>query len=274
MKGIWLIALDTFQEALRRKILVAALAVVGLFLVLYTVGLYFVRRELSSDVNLPPSVSLLIMSELLILGLWAASFIIFLSAGIIRNDVEQGYVHVLLARPLSRAQFVVGRWLGLAIMTAVLTSAVAALLLLATGVVAGYRPSQPLLVAAFLTVQPLVLLSMGVLGSVLLPSVGNGIVVFVLFMIGMMGGVVEQIGYLARHTTLSTAGKVVAFLIPTDIPWRQAVAYAQPDVLSTFQVASPFSAVAPPTVWMDLYLVLYSLFCLALASLTLSYKDL
>jgi ABC-type transport system involved in multi-copper enzyme maturation permease subunit len=279
VKTTLLLALDTFEEARRRRIVLAALVMVALFLVLYGAGLYFLRRELSADTAMPPSVSLLIRGEMLTLGLWTASFItslvaIFLSAGVIRNDVEQGYAHVLLARPVSRNQMVIGRWIGLQAMITVLSATVTVSILLAANFIMGYSPSSPVLVVAVLTAQPLILVSLAVLGSVFLPSIGNGIVVFVLFMIAMVAGTVEQIGYLARQHALTTAGKVIGFLVPTDIPWRQAAALAQPDILSSIPVMGPFSALAVPTVWMDLYILLYSLLCLVLAATVFSYKDL
>lgn len=279
MRATLLIALDTFQEARRRRIVVVALVMAGLFLLLYTAGLHFVRRELSAEGSVPPSVSMLIMGEMLILGLWASSFVtsltaIFLAAGVVRNDVEQGYLHVLLVRPVSRPQLIAGRWLGITIMVTALTSAMSAVVLLDAQLVAGYSPANPIIVIAFLTAQPLVLTSLATLGSVFLPSVGNGIVVFVLFMVAMLAGTVEQIAYLVRQETLATVGRVIGFLVPTDIPWRQAAAFAQPDVLSSIQIASPFSAMAAPTVWMDLYILLYSLLCIALASLSFSFRDL
>ncbi len=279
MRKILLIAQDTFEEARRRKIVLVALLMVGAFLILYGIGLYFLHKEIATAGRLPPSVTALVISEVMVLGLWAASFIssllgIFLASGTIRNDVEHGYVHVLLARPLSRIHLIVGRWLGLSIMLAALTALVAGVMLAIAHFVAGYTPPRPALVIVFLAIQPILLISISVMGSTFLPAIANGIAVFVLFMIAMVAGTVEQIGHLVNQDTLVVAAQIISLLVPTDIPWRQAALYAQPDILSSLQLAGPFSVLSAPTPWMDLYMGLYCALCLSIACLVFSFQDL
>ena len=50
----------------------------------------------------------------------------FLAAPAIASDVETGTVHAMLARPLRRAELVVGRWLGLSIVIGAYAVAVGA----------------------------------------------------------------------------------------------------------------------------------------------------
>ena len=58
------------------------------------------------------------VSQVLILIAFMFSFVLamsaaFLAAPAIASDVETGTVHAMLARPMHRADLVVGRWLGL-----------------------------------------------------------------------------------------------------------------------------------------------------------------
>ncbi len=62
-------------------------------------------------------VRLLAIGELLLAGLYAVSNIagllaIFMAAGTISQEVEQGTLQSILAKPVSRTQVVLGKWLG------------------------------------------------------------------------------------------------------------------------------------------------------------------
>ena len=59
------------------------------------------------------------MSQVLILVAFMFSFVLamtaaFLGAPSIAGDLESGVAHAMLARPIRRADLVVGRWIGLA----------------------------------------------------------------------------------------------------------------------------------------------------------------
>src|ERR687894_97201 len=99
-----------------------------------------------------------IASQLLILVLFMFSFVfalvgVFVAAPAIAGDVESGLVQGLLARPIGRVAYVLGRWLGLVIAITGYVVAVAVVELLVVRVAAGYAPPDPVAGIAFLVLE-------------------------------------------------------------------------------------------------------------------------
>src|SRR3990172_11673210 len=125
----------TFKEALRKKILVAALILTLLFLALYGTGLHFLNndmeriekscqvRENGSELTTPQRD---LMTEgpkrmLLILGIYFSSSIvallaIFSSVGAVSSEIENGMLHAILAKPIRRRDIILGKYIGYALM--------------------------------------------------------------------------------------------------------------------------------------------------------------
>ena len=80
----------------------------------------------------------------------------------------------MLARPIRRADLVLGRWLGLVVVVAVYAVASGLLEIAAIGFVTGYAPPHPWLAVAYLAAQAVVLLTFALLLSTRLPSIAAG----------------------------------------------------------------------------------------------------
>ncbi|HUK66156.1 MAG TPA: ABC transporter permease subunit, partial [Anaeromyxobacteraceae bacterium] len=104
MKKIVAIAWVTVREALRQKLavnlLVFAVVLVIASLTLSTLT-FGEQYRIIADIAL---------SSMEIFGTLIA---VFLGAGLIARDVERRTVYPIIAKPVSRAQYVVGRYLGL-----------------------------------------------------------------------------------------------------------------------------------------------------------------
>ena len=80
----------------------------------------------------------------------------------------------MLARPIRRADLVVGRWLGLGVVVVVYAAASGLLEIAAVGFVSGYQPPEPLLAAVvYLAAQAIVLLTLALLLSTRLPAIAR-----------------------------------------------------------------------------------------------------
>ena len=71
----------------------------------------------------------------------------------------------MLARPIRRADLVVGRWIGLAAIVVFYAALSGLLEMWAVRLVSGYLPPNPLLAVAFLSAQAIVLLTFAMLLS-------------------------------------------------------------------------------------------------------------
>jgi ABC-type transport system involved in multi-copper enzyme maturation permease subunit len=103
MRNIFVIAKNTFKLEVRDKILYA---VVG-FGILYVVVMLFMAQLVLQELPMVKSFGLLGIY------LFTAVVALFLGTTSFYKDVEQKIVYFILAKPVSRAQFVIGKFFGL-----------------------------------------------------------------------------------------------------------------------------------------------------------------
>jgi Cu-processing system permease protein len=288
----FVVARLTFREALRRKALYGAVALTLAFLALYAWGAGYIVREL--DEELPrgmarllaqtgADVRLLAIGELLLAGLYAVSNIagllaIFMAAGTISQEVEQGTLQSILAKPVSRTQVVLGKWLGGTLMLATYVAVTGAV---AAGIVwwqGGYLPAQLPLGLLLLTLKTTLLYSLTMVGSSLVPAITTGIVMLIVYVVANVTGMIEQVGVAIGSETMVRIGVIASLLIPSDALWKMGAALMQPPnplpALGLQMSIGPFGVVNPPSVWMGLYAILYTVAALALTARIFSQRDL
>ena len=276
---VGVIAAFTFREAVRKRIVLAAGALTILLLVLFLVGTHYAVQELERSPRILPTLRPLILAQLLLMGVWTISFLscaltIFISVGTIAGEVEAGTLQVIVPKPLGRWEIVLGKWIGLAVMLGVYTALTVTAMLLIVYLRAGYLPPQPALGVALMVFQVLLLLSLSVLGSALLPPIASGIVIFMLYGLAVAGGMVEQIGNLIPNESLKLVGLISGVILPSDVLWRLASSYLQPRLLTPLQAFGPFSGILPASEWMAAYAFLYLLATVLAACIVFDRKDL
>lgn len=268
------IARLTLLDALRRQILwvlvLLTLVVVGLS------GIGFERLvTLARDHGRPETEIELGVSQMLIVVAFMFSFILamtaaFIGAPAISTDIESGVLLAILARPIARSTFLVGRWLGLVIVTAGYALASGLLEILAMKLASGYGPPDPLGAAGAIALQAVLVLTFTVLLSTRLPSIAGGAIAVVLFGLCWIAGV---LGGLAVFFDADLVGQIATasrILFPSDGIWRGAIYALEPQVVivvatdsgrtSEELAANPFFASAglDPAylAWIGIWLVL------------------
>lgn len=255
--GIATIARLSLLEALRRRLL---WALVGLTALLVIITAWAFARLLEAS-PLPRGETQLAVSQLLILVAFMFSFVlamtaVFVGSPAIAGLVESGEALALLARPIRRADLVLGRFIGFGVVV-VIYAAVAGLGEIGgVGVTTGYLPPHPLQAACYVALEGLVLLTLAVLLSTRLGVITGGAIAVVLFGIAWVMGVVGAAGAILDNDSIQTAGTVSRIVLPTDIAWRGAIASLEPSatLLSSlgrdtaiFAVNPFYAAAAPPT---------------------------
>jgi ABC-type transport system involved in multi-copper enzyme maturation permease subunit len=253
--GIATIARLSLLEALRRRLL-WALVVLTLLLVVVTAWAF---QRLVEASPLSAAETTLAISQLLILVAFMFSFVlamtaVFVGSPAIAGEVESGEALAILARPIRRADVVLGRWLGFGIV--VVAYAVLAGLgeIGAVGLTTGYLPPQPVLAVGYVALEGLVLLTLAVLLSTRLGSIAGGAIAVVLYGINWVMGVVGAAGAILGNDAIRTAGTISRIVMPTDVAWRGAIASLEPSARalsslgrpSVIFAVSPFYAAASP----------------------------
>ena len=252
------IARLTVRELVRRRVVwvLAALTIVSVALVAWGLDrlVSLARADATDEVQIRIGVS-----QVLILIAFMFSFVLamtaaFVGAPAIGGDLESGVALAILARPLRRADLLLGRWLGSAVVVVGYTIASG---LLAIGVatqIAGYGPPEPFLAVAFLSGQALVLLTLTLALGSILPSIAAGAIAVVGFGLGWMAGVLAGVAAAFGVGLLGQVAEISRWVFPSDGLWRGVIYGLEPPLvvllatgnLPRFADANPFYASAPP----------------------------
>ncbi|AKH16816.1 ABC transporter permease [Deinococcus soli (ex Cha et al. 2016)] len=261
MRNVLLIAELSLREATRKRLVSVLLVLSALFLGFFLFGVY--RLELTLDqraidagldgrsptgaANLPVMFSALF-------GMYLVYFLgslmgVLSTVGAVSGDIENGVMQSVIARPVSRAQLVAGRWLGFTAVNVAYVALLAAGLLGGVRLITDYTPPEALPAVALLLLAVTVLTSLTVLGSTLFTTLANGIGVFVLYGVGFTGGILSAIGTLADTPTLTTLGRVANAVMPTNALWLGASYHLQPEIMrqvgEVSRGANPFTSSVP-----------------------------
>jgi ABC-type transport system involved in multi-copper enzyme maturation permease subunit len=244
----------TLYDARRRKILSAAAACGALFLIVFWIVSFLVARDLK--LNPQPFVQRQITLVLLsLLGLYAANFLSVLLASLLPVDalsgeIDSGVMQTLASKPVRRSDIVLGKWLGFGAVIVVYFLALAAGVLTATRVIAGYQQLNIGFAIPLMLLELLVMHTISIAGGTRLGTVTNGIMTIGFYGAAWIGGWVEQIGTLGGIQSMRTMGVGVSLLSPADSMWRLAAYYLQPDIVRSLGNAGPFAGGSVPSTMM------------------------
>lgn len=268
------IAKLTIAEAARRRVLwvLVILAAIAVGLTAWGVSALVesARDGGVSDLDIKFAISQILIFIAFMFGFVLVMTAAFFGSPAIATDLESGVAQAMLARPLRRSSYLLGRWLGLAIVMVVYAAAAGFLAIGAVGLVSGYYPPDAILPVAYLAGQALILLSLTVLLSTRLPPIAGGSIAVVAYGLAWMAGVLGKIGLAIGTTSLVTVSDAVRYLLPTDAFWQGVVYGLEPSFVinsvgdEVVARSSPFFASAPPSpailawagIWVALVLVL------------------
>lgn len=251
------IAALTLREAARRRVLFALAVLTVLLLGVSAWGLSRLADE-SGAGTLTTGETRLTASVLLNLVMFGFSLIAalgtaFLAGPTLAGETESGIALSVLARPIRRSAFLLGKWLGLvAFGTGFIVVAGLAECLVVRWTM-DYWPPDPAVALALLAAQTTVLLTLAVLLSTAVSPMASGVVAVGLFGAAWIAGVVGGIGASLDNDAVVRVGTISRMLLPTDGLWRGAMhAFQDPTAIVEFGgdevEAFPFLGVASLTV--------------------------
>lgn len=268
------IAKLTIGEAARRRVLwvLVALALLAVGITTWGVSTLIegARDRGVGDLDIKFAVSQILIFIAFMFGFVLVMTAAFFGSPAIATDLESGVAQAMLARPLRRSSYLIGRWLGLAVVIVGYAVLAGFLAIGAVGVVSGYLPPDPILPVAYLAGQALVLLSLTVLLSTRLPPIAGGAIAVVAYGLAWMAGVLGKVGLALGTSTLVTVGDALHYLLPTDALWQGVVYGLEPSFVinvagPTFVRTSPFFADAPPPLTIVAWSVIWVVLVLVLA---------
>lgn len=265
------IAMASFMEALRKKIILLVGILTLVYLFLFGLIIYFTVKDISK-MGTENSIGVYFMASQMIsiLGFYFSSMLvafltIMASVGSISSEIESGILHSIITRPIKRIEYVMGKYLGLAVL--VITYS---LLLFSSVLLICYLFKLPAinainstsLIKGFLyfILEPIAILSLSIFGSVVFKTLTNGIFVIAIYILGLIGGMMEQIGALIKNENLLNWGIFSSLISPFDVIYRLMTS----TIFSNLGVTNPLFGPASlsnttPSMWMLLYILIYIL---------------
>jgi len=264
-------------EAARRKLLLALVLLTIVVIALTVWGIARIEDLRSAGQPLSEAQRRTIVSQLLILVMFMFSWVlslaaVFVAAPAISGEVESGIALALLSRPMSRAEYVIGKWLGLVALVLGYAIAAAVIELVAVQAVSGYQPPHPIEFLAFVMGEAVAVLTLTLAFSTRIAGMVGGVIAAILFGIVWMGGIVGGVGAAFGNETITHVGTATKLILPTDGLWRGAVWSLEPAVVLAAQTAlgpaaaaNPFFATEPPPAAYVIWSVLWIAAVLAVA---------
>ena len=286
------IARFTLQEAVSRRLILAGVLISLGYIGLFALGFHFAYdKSIETTTSVESRLSLgVAFATLTLFGVYVVNYLasflaLFLSVAAISGEIDSGTLHAVLARPLNRSEFIIGRWLGYVVMIVAYVVAMTGLVLLVARLIAGYEVPDPLPALLLMLLEGVLLLTLSLFGSTLMPTLANGIVVFTLLGLAWLAGIIEFVGRLLTAASNSTGGDAmlnigtaVSLILPSDALWRGASYYLEsPSMLAVLGAARggiPFFSSTPPAPALVVWAVGYVVVILAGAVLAFRRRDL
>ena len=111
---VWALALNTFREAIRKRLLYGLLVAVALF---QLAGLFLGEMSLHEEARVARDIGLACVS------FFGSITAIILGVLLLYGEIQKKTIHVILAKPIERHEFVLGKYLGMAVTLTVIAAA-------------------------------------------------------------------------------------------------------------------------------------------------------
>ncbi|ADY26828.1 hypothetical protein Deipr_1694 [Deinococcus proteolyticus MRP] len=250
-RRVGLMAGLSLRESLRKRLVAVLLILTSLFVGFYLYGIHRMYLDfLDRPGGLDPVTgelgsALIPVNFAAMFGMYLVTFLgslmaVLSTVGSVSADVESGVVQSIISRPVSRAELVAGRWLGFSAVNVAYVLLVSLVMLGGVYLITGFVPPNPAAAIALMLLSILLITALTVLGSTLFTTLANGIGVFVLYGVGMAGGILNAIGTLVNSPVMQTLSRVANTLMPTNELWLGASYHLQHPEVNAGLKLSPF----------------------------------
>lgn len=266
------ITMVTLKEVLRKRIILLIGAGTILFLIIYGVILRISYNTLQDGKLFMKSAVYISALGLYFSNMITAFMAILSSVGAVSSEIESGILHSVITRPLKRYEYIIGKYLGLAIMltaySVILYLSVFLLsMLLNAPSVQDIDLTKIFRGMLLFLLQPLILLTLCIYGSVSFKTLNNGIFAIFIYILGLLGGVLEQVGVMFDNGLLNQWGILISLISPFDVIYRKMVSVLYGSIGLTNPVM-PGASLMPstlPSSWMLVYIIIYAFLLLLFA---------
>jgi ABC-type transport system involved in multi-copper enzyme maturation permease subunit len=192
----------------------------------------------------------------------------------VSGEIESHTIESLLTKPIRRWELLLGKWLGYAAIIFFYVLLLPGGVMLIVYLRAGFALENVVAGLSLIFLEGLIALSVSMVGGTRLSTLANGALAFMLFGIAFIGGWIEQIGAILQNETAVDIGIVTSLIMPTEILWKKASSYFEPQLVTGFEFAGPFSVSSRPSDLMIAYAIIYVVALMGFGTFLFSTRDL
>ncbi|MCA2811943.1 MAG: ABC transporter permease [Microcystis sp. M090S1] len=203
---IWAIAANGFREVIRDRILYF----IGFFALLMA----FAWRLLP-EIAVGTHQKIFLDLGLAAIGLLGVIVAVFVGTGLINKEIDKRTILVLIPKPLSRAEFILGKHLGLSGVLAVMLGVMLVIyLLMLLGMKVSFQP-LPLIVSVFyLGLELILIAAVAIAFGVFTSSILATLMTFGVYLMGHISKDLIQLGIISKNPNILAITKNIYLILP------------------------------------------------------------
>ncbi|MDJ0545687.1 MAG: ABC transporter permease [Microcystis sp. M53601_WE4] len=203
---IWAIAANSFREVIRDRILYF----IGFFALLMA----FAWRLLP-EIAVGTHQKIFLDLGLAAIGLLGVIVAVFVGTGLINKEIDKRTILVLIPKPLSRAEFILGKHLGLSGVLAVMLGVMLVIyLLMLLGMKVSFQP-LPLIVSVFyLGLELILIAAVAIAFGVFTSSILATLMTFGVYLMGHISKDLIQLGIISKNANILAITKNIYLILP------------------------------------------------------------
>lgn len=203
---IWAIAANSFREVIRDRILYF----IGFFALLMA----FAWRLLP-EIAVGTHQKIFLDLGLAAIGLLGVIVAVFVGTGLINKEIDKRTILVLIPKPLSRAEFILGKHLGLSGVLAVMLGVMLVIyLLMLLGMKVSFQP-LPLIVSVFyLGLELILIAAVAITFGVFTSSILATLMTFGVYLMGHISKDLIQLGIISKNANILAITKNIYLILP------------------------------------------------------------
>lgn len=203
---ILVIATHVFREVIRDRVLY----LVGLFAVLFTAAAALLPQVAASTEN-----KITLDLGLAGIGLFGLVVVIFVGTGLVNKEIEKRTVLVLMAKPVSRSEFIIGKHLGLSAVLAALLVSMTVIYLVVLLLNRMYFPFWSILIAVFyLFVELSLLTAVAILFGVFTSSLLATFLTLAIYLMGHLSPDIVKLGQISKNPNIESLTRGIYLVLP------------------------------------------------------------
>ncbi len=204
--GTWAIAENGFREVIRDRILY----VIGFFALLLALAL-----RLLPEISVGTDGKIFLDLGLASTALLGAIVAVFVGTGLINKEIEKRTVLVLIPKPISRAELIIGKHLGL---SAVLLVMITIMTLIYLGLLAwskiSYSLPSLLLAQLYLFLELVLLTAVAITFGVFTSSILATLLSFGIYLMGHVSGDLLKLGEITKNEQIAALTRTIYLVLP------------------------------------------------------------